>query len=301
MKMLSRVEAYLSHRRSLGYKLKTEGQMLLNFAQYVDDSGYRGPLKHEIALRWAKLPSKADPLYHARRLEVVRGFAKYQIAWEPKTQIPPRHILGPAHRRNSPHIYTTKQIHQLLRNASHLKGVFRSKTYQTLFGLLASCGLRISEALNLRVYEVDLHHGVITISESKYHHTRFVPLHPSAISALKQYSDQRTLRFPGAEYFFVSDRGCRFAYSTIRTTFRKLTKDFIPNSGRRYVRLHDLRHTFACNVLLRWQKTKRGAQGRIPILSRYMGHLRVTDTYWYLSAIPELLISVVKKFNPPSL
>jgi integrase len=301
MKMLSRVEKYLSHRRSLGYKLKTEGQMLLNFARYADDSGHRGPLNHEIALRWSTLPSNADRLYHARRLEVVRGFAKYQIAWEPKTRIPHRHILGPAHRRNTPHIYTAEQIHQLLKSASFLSGDLRPLTYQTLFGLLACCGLRISETLNIRVHEVDLQNGVITISKSKYHQSRFVPLHPSAISPLKRYVCQRQLLFPAAEFFFVSDRGCRFAYSTVQTTFRQLTRDFISNSGRRYVRLHDLRHTFACRVLLRWQQSKKGAQGRIPILSRYLGHLSVTDTYWYLTAIPELLTSAAKKFNPPSL
>jgi integrase len=296
--MLARVKAYLISRRALGYKLRTEGQMLLNFARFADRSDSHGPLTRALALRWATLPRGSDRHYHARRLEVVRVFAKHLAALETSTEIPSRHTLGPAHRRSAPHLYSPAEIEQLLQRASRLPGTLRPLTYQTLLGLLACTGLRISEALALTVVDVDLKQGVLTIRETKYHQTRLVPLHPTVLKPLNRYARLRQRQFPMAQYFFVSDRGQRFAYSTIRTAFRKLAEGFVPNSSRRHVRLHDLRHTFACSVLMSWQRSKRGAIGRVTILSRYLGHRRVTDTYWYLTATPELLTEAARNFVP---
>lgn len=296
--MSARAKAYLASRRALGYKLRIEGQMLQNFARYADRAGHRGPLTRSLALRWATLPRDADRLYMARRLEVVRVFAKHQAVIEPATEIPPRHALGPAHRRNAPHLYSPTEVGQLLRRAAHLPGRLRPLTYKTLLGLLACTGLRISEALALQISDVDLEHGVLTVRETKYHHTRLVPLHPTALPPLNHYVRRRQKLFPCAQHFFVSDRGRRFAYTTVRTVFRELADGFVPNSNRRHVRLHDLRHTFACRVLLGWQRSKRGAVGRMTILSRYLGHQRVSDTYWYLSATPELLTEAARRFVP---
>ena len=298
--MQSRVQAYLEQRRSLGYKLRIEGQMLLNFARYADSARHRGPLTRQLALRWAAQPPHADRLYHARRLELLRVFARYQIALEPLTEIPPRHVFGPAHRRQPPHLYSAAQIRRLLSRASQLPGVLRPKTYRTLIALLACTGLRISEALAIELHDVDLERGVLTIRDSKYHRTRLVPLHPTALRPLRRYAQARAKLFPAARHFFVSDRGHRYAYTTVRIVFQELAGDLIPNSGRSHVRLHDLRHTFACRVLLRFQRSKSGADKRIVILSRYLGHERVSHTYWYLTATPDLLQESTRRFNPPS-
>jgi len=296
--MAARVKAYLVSRRAFGYKLRIEGQMLENFARYADRSGHHGPLTRSLALRWATLPRGADQLYPARRLEVVRVFAKHLTAFEASTEIPPRHALGPAHRRSAPHLYSPAEIGQLLQRAAGLPGRLRSLTYQTLLGLLSCTGLRISEALTLAIGDVDLERGVLTIRETKYHQTRLVPLHPTVLKPLNHYVRRRQKLFPLAQHFFVSNRGQRFAYTTVRTVFRKLAEGIVPNSSRRHVHLHDLRHTFACRVLLGWQRSKRGAIGRVTILSRYLGHQRVTDTYWYLTATPELLAEAARHFVP---
>ena len=171
-------------------------------------------------------------------------------------------------------------------------------TYKTLFGLLGCTGLRISEALALQIGDVDLNQGHILIRESKYHHRRWVPLHPTALVALRRYDHRRRMIFPGAQHFFVSDRGRRFAYTTVRCIFRQLDRGLRSNGARPWVRLHDLRHTFACRVLLRWQHTRRGAAQRVTILSRYLGHSRVTDTYWYLTATPKLLATAAQRSEP---
>lgn len=298
--MLSRVRAYLELRRAMGYKLHIEGGMLLNFARYADASGHRGPLTRTLALRWAAKPRRADALYRARRLEVVRVFARHQAVLEPSTQIPPRHVFGPAHRRRAPHLYSTADISHLLRGAAKLSGRLRPKTYRTLIALMACTGLRISEALALELHDVDLKGGVLTVRESKYHHTRLVPLHRSALAPLRRYAKARAKIFPAAQHFFVSDRGQRFAYTTVRIVFHQLARALTPNSGRPNVRLHDLRHTFACRMLLRFQRSKLGAEGRIAILSRYLGHKRVSDTYWYLTGTPDLLRQTTQTFRAPS-
>jgi integrase len=189
----------------------------------------------------------------------------------------------------------------LLHRAARLPGRLRPLSYKTLIGLLACTGLRISEALALEVSDVDWVQGLLVVRGSKYHNTRLVPLHTTALAALKCYASRRQKLFPEARHFFLSDRGRRFAYTTVRTVFRELARGMTSTSGRRYVRLHDLRHTFACRALLRWQCSRRGVAGRIAILSRFLGHERVSNTYWYLTAVPELLREAARRFqsSPP--
>jgi|APIni6443716594_1056825.scaffolds.fasta_scaffold05377_2 integrase len=299
--MTSRVQAYLMRRRVLGYKLHREGRQLLSFARYAEESGHRGPLTAGLALRWATLPRDADPAYRARRLDIVRTFARHQKVLEPATPIPPRHVLGPAFRRKTPHLFTPQQLQQLRERAGRLSGFLRPLTWQTLVALLACTGLRISEALTLVVQDVDLEQGVLTIRQSKGQHSRLVPLHRSALPPLRRYAKRRQREFPQARFFFVLDRGQALKYATVLRTFSELARDMVPNSSRPHVRLHDLRHTFACGVLLRWQQSRRGASGRVAILARYLGHSHLRDTYWYLTAVPQLLKQAAANFAPPSI
>lgn len=295
--MLSRVRAYLTYRRALGFELQSEGTRLLNFARYADGLGHRGPLTTELAIRWASLPQKADRRYWASRLEIIRRFARHLLLSEPKTQVPPRHLLGPAYRRNPPHLYSSREIQQLLRRASQLKGRLRPHTFQTLIGLLACSGLRISEALNLKTSDVDLEQLVVVVRQSKWGKSRLVPLHPTALPPLRAYVRRRQKLFPLAEQFFLAERGVGLTYTTVRSTFRRLRAG-IPYS-RRPPRVHDLRHAFACRVLQRWQASIRGAVHRLAILSRFLGHTQIRDTYWYFSAFPQLLTEALGHFESP--
>jgi integrase len=294
--MASRVRSYLSYRRALGFRLIVEGRMLENFARFADRSGHRGPLTKDLAIRWAALPHGCDRLYRARRLEVVRVLAQHLLISEPKTELPPRHFFGPAHRRPEPYVYSPKEIQKLLVRAKDLGGRLRGQTYWTLLGLMACTGLRISEALHLTSDDVDLTEGVLTVRESKYRKTRLVPLHATAIAPLRNYARRRERLFPPAKTFFVSERGAALAYSTVGNDFSRLRKG-IGNSARRPPRLHDIRHAFTCRVLLGWQKSPKGAVGRVAILSRYLGHARASDTYWYLTALPELLVQAAQAFG----
>lgn len=294
---------YLKYRRDLGFQLKIEGEQVLAFAEYADRSEHIGAISTDLALRWARLPQGVSALYHARRLEVVRCFAKYAAIFDAATEIPAKGLLGKAHRRVQPHIYSEEEIQKLMRAANELSpvGGLRPQTYVALFGLLASTGLRISEALRLQRNDVDLAHGVLTIIETKFHKTRLIPVHPSSLKRLQAYAHFRDEhhRNPAAGSFLLSERGDALNYSTVRQTFRTVCDGLGWKNppGRRRPRLYDLRHTFACHRLMRWYRDGADLDHAVPALSTYMGHERVTDTYWYLTGIPELMQLAGEKFR----
>jgi len=301
--MTAWAKQYLDHRRKLGYRLRIEGQQLLRFASWADHTNHHGPVTTDLALRWATLPKDRAPLYWARRLEVVRGLARYQAIFDPDTQIPPNRLLGPAHRRTTPHIYSEQEVAQLLAAAGSLAPAdgLRPRTYVTLFGLLASTGLRISEALALPRNRVDLRQGMLTIDQSKFCKRRLVPLHPSTTQALRRYARCRDHRHlvTQSDTFFVSDSGRALPYSTVCTTFQRIRRDlgWPPAEGTRAPRIHDLRHTFVCRRILQWVAEGVEVDCAITALSTYLGHRKVTDTYWYLTGVPELLALVARQFE----
>jgi integrase len=302
--MTARIEEYLVYRRALGYQIRAEAQMLQSFARYADSSGHRGPLTTELALQWARLPEGSARLYQARRLEVVRTLARYLAPREPGTEIPPRGLLGPAHTRGPAFLYAEADIAALITAARSLApiGGLRPLTYATLIGLLACTGLRITEALGLRADDVDLQAGVLTIRRTKFRKSRLVPLHASAVGPLRDYAadrDRRCGRNPDMT-FFVSATGCRLPYSTVRQTFHVLLRHAMPGVvpvGRVRPRLHDLRHTFVCRRLLAWYRDGVDIDRVIDQLSAYLGHVKVSDTYWYLTGVPELLAIAGQRFE----
>ena len=164
--MITQVEEYIAYKRKLGFKLGTQASQLLNFAKYADESDHVGPVTIELILKWARLPKNTSMHYQARRVVDVRGFAKYQAIFCPKTEIPPSRILGAANYRAEPYIYSQQEISALLEACMQLRPINSIKpyTYATLFGLLACTGLRISEALKLSFDDVDLNNGVLLIS-----------------------------------------------------------------------------------------------------------------------------------------
>ena len=291
VKMVTWVQRYLTHRRSLGYALHEEGRLLLDFGRYADRSGHRGALTLDLALRWARLPTQVDPGYWARRLQVLRCLAKYLALFEPQTVIPPNRILGRAFVRKVPHIYSPQELAQLLRAARKLRprGSLRAHTYFTLIGLLACTGMRLGEALRLRVEDVDLRAGVITVHHSKLHEVRFLPLHSSTLKPLRRYHRQRQACVPQAKTFFVSQQGTSLIVNTVDDTFHTLAADLQSRGSRPRPRLTDLRHTFSCRVVLKWSRRPQDLDHHLLLLMHYLGHSKIRHTYWYLTGVPELL------------
>lgn len=301
--MVDLVNEYLTFRRRLGYQLTVEGKELLLFARYAGQVGHRGPPTTELAVRWAKSSRTSSPYYRAKRFESVRRFAKYRSLFEPQTEIPPRHLLGPVRCQRRAYVYSPAEIAALLGAAGKMTpvGGRRPRTFVTLFGLLVTTGLRIAEALNLRVGDADLAAGVLTVKQTKFRKSRLVPLHPSTVRALRRYREflNSADADPPAAPFFPAAPGRPLNYGQARHGFEQLRRvlGWTGTADRRPPRLHDFRHTFAVRNLLRWSAEKGNPERKIYTLSVYLGHAQVTDTYWYLSAVPELFAVVSERFD----
>jgi integrase/recombinase XerD len=288
------VGEYLALRRNLGFKLKDHERCLREFISFLKKERSTR-VSTRLALQFATQHQHHQPAQWAARLRVVRGFARYRSGEDPTTEIPPSGLLPYRPRRARPYLYTTKEIRKLLEAAQnlHATSILKPWTYYCLFGLLATTGMRISEALNLHAKDIDWSEGVLTIRGTKFGKSRLVPLHPSTQKVLLAYAERRDrfLEKKPISYFLVSSRGTRLDGGDVRRTFYQLSRQI----GLRAVsashgpRLHDFRHRFAVETLLRWYRKGKDVERRLPVLSTYLGHAHVTDTYWYLTSTPELM------------
>ena len=302
--MQAAVERYLEDRRRLGFAMTAPATELARFARYADAQQPRGPLTQELMLGWAREHvHRTSDVTAARRLEIVLPFAAYYRQFEPGTEIPPKGILGRSHRRLAPHIYTDQEIIQLLDAAGRLSLTWplRALTYRSLFGVIAVAGLRLSEALRLTLGDIDLQAGALTVRQTKFHKSRCLPLHPSTVRELELYRQARD-RCQSTEDrapFFVSHDGGHLPTRTVENVFRRLQ----PGLGWRargdhpYPRIHDLRHTMAVRRLQRWRESGQSIDHAMFWLCTYLGHAKISDTYWYLSGIPELMDTIGARFE----
>jgi len=305
-KLQQDLKNYLSIRRSLGFRLQLPGSLLRKFVGFVNAAG-ASHITTELALRWAMQPRRAQPWTWAWRLGMVRRFATWLSAIEPRTEIPATSLLPHRYRRKPPHLYRDEEIERVLRRTQHLpsyKGL-RARTFTTVFGLLVATGMRVNEALGLDRPDVDLDRGILCIRRTKFGKSRYVPVHPSTVKALKQYATARDRLFPAplTPAFFVSERGRRVPDWTARYTFAKVSQQVglrpAAYGHGRGPRLHDLRHRFAVCTLIRWYRAGLDVERELPKLATYLGHVHVNDTYWYLEAVPELLQLATDRLMEP--
>jgi len=288
------VDEYLAMRRSLGYKLIDMGYNLRHFVTFMNTQN-ASVITTRLALRWALQPQHVTPAQWAVRLSYVRSFAHYWSAFDPRTEIPPVGLLPYRFRRTTPYIYSKAEIQGLLKAATKLspRRGLRPWTYYTVFGLMAVTGMRIGEVIRLNCADVDLGEALLTIRLTKFGKYRLVPLHASTIKILTQYRQLRNQLHPqsSTSRFFLSNQGRALTDCIVRWTFVKLSRQIgLRRSGESFgPRLHDLRHRFAVTTLLHWYRSGVDVEQRLPMLSTFLGHVHVTDTYWYLSGVPELL------------
>jgi integrase len=298
------VQDYLAERRGLGFALTIPGSQLLAFARFADASGHRGWLIRQLIASWARDEAKrATPLTWARRVEIIRPFAKHRARIEPGTYVPEADTFGRSRRRLAPHLYTDREIVDLLAAAGRLspKGALRPATYRALFGLIAATGLRLSEALRLQCVDVDLDAGVLTVRRTKFAKSRLVPLHPTTVRALQQYLALRRRHLPTVQDgpFLASARGTALAKRTVHWVFDQLRKQlrWTARGGHAAPRIHDLRHTFICRRVQLWHQHGTDIDNAMVALSTYVGHAKVSDTYWYLTAAPDLMSVAGRRFE----
>lgn len=287
-------EEYLAMRRALGFKLTTQGRHLMSFVAFCEDR-CSDRVTVDLAIEWATatIRGSGNEVYQARRLDVVRIFARHLQALDPATEVPPDDVLSRRYLRIQPYLYTPAEITALMNAADALRPALRAATWRTLIGLLAVTGMRQGEACRLLRDDTSLQTGTLVIRDSKFGKSRLVFLHPSAVTALRSYerARDRALPEPQAATFFVNSCGRPLDGHNLPHTFAPLAAAAgirVP-PGQRAPRLHDLRHVFTVATLLDWYRDGRDVQARLPLLSTWLGHVDPKSTYWYLQAVPELL------------
>lgn len=302
--LLLQVECYVGLRKAIGYTVHSEEKLLKDFVDFVAPGTVHGPIRAQTAVDWACTPSAGrGPAGQASRLKVVRGFLSHLRATLPETEVPGPGVLAPI-RRPTPYLYSASEIEALLSEASRLspKDSLRPHTYCTLIGLLASSGLRVGEALQLKIQDVRLvavppH---LHIVKSKFRKSRLVPLHATTVEKMDEYSNKRKLLlYDGlTDAFFVSEKGWYLTYDACWETFVGLLHRTGIHKQARGGRpgFHALRHSFTVGRMVEWHRAGMPVKDLLPHLSVYLGHVQPAHTYWYLTATPELLSGAADSF-----
>jgi integrase len=293
---------YIRMRRHLGFKMRHEERRLRRFVGFMElqKASY---ITTKLALQWATEPADAQRATWAERLMCVRVFARYCSGGDPRTEVPPLGILPFHPQRATPYRYSEGEIRRLMEAARCLapSGGLRGLTYHCLFGLLTVTGLRISEVFALTRDDVDLRNGLLTIRGAKFGKTRLVPLHPSACRALSRYAQQRDklLDPPRTANFLLGASGRPPEVSTVRRVFYQLSRQtgLRGPSDRRGPRLQDFRHRCATEILLKWYQAGEDVERRLPVLSTFLGHGHISETFWYLSGSSELLEQAARRLE----
>ncbi|MET3616363.1 integrase [Rhizobium aquaticum] len=302
--MTEHVAAYLAERSMLGFNVSgPDARLLRSFAGFADEQNC-GTLTNDLVIRWTKDRSRiSHPFTWAGRLAVVKPFAAYMTRLDPVTEFPTTPIFGKSRRRLTPHIYTDDEILGLMAAARALQpqGGLPSVVFEALIGLIAATGLRISEAINLRCRDVDIEACCATVRMTKFRKSRHVPFHQSVASALDSYLlvRERFARKEEEQAFFTIAGGQRLNKRTVHGVFQRLrlAAGIMPRGSYPHVRIHDLRHTFICRRLERWQADGCDIDNAIAALSTYVGHAKVSDTYWYMTGIPDLMATAGSRFE----
>lgn len=258
-----------------------------------------GTVDETLARTWLATCLSRGPNTRRARYYLLRRFCRFLAKRRPGTYVPSEFLRPRGRPPKPPHIYSREQVRQLLDGALALRDwanwhpcPIRSKTVHAIILLLATSGLRISEALHLTLKDVDLTSGVLSIRQSKFRKSRLVPVSAGTLEVLRRYHDLRMAVAPRVSEaaFFVSGRGSSYSTGWVEAMFREIAiRAGLRGPTGRGPRLHDLRATFAVTRLLQWYRDGDNVMARLPLLSTYLGHASIADTEVYLQITTALL------------
>lgn len=294
------VEDYLQVRRALGYKLTIHGRVLPQFIEFLEQRDAT-VITISLALEFATQPQNASVVWWHQRLAIIRGFASYLRAFDPRTEVPSAELLPAKFRRAIPYLYSETEIEALMAAARGIRSALKAATYQTLIGLLAVTGMRIGEAIALDRDDLELAEERLTVRRGKNGRSREVALHASTVAALEAYARLRDELCPRPKdrSFLITNVGTRLYYGTVWHEFDRIRRraGLDRESLGRRVRMHDLRHVFVLRTLLGWYREDADVEAQLPLLSTFLGHVDPSSSYWYFEATPQLLALAAQRLE----
>jgi integrase len=297
--LAERIDGYVRLRRSLGYEFRKQAATLRSFLRYVDEGGHEGPVTQGLAVAFV-VASAGTANGRARRHGVLRRFAEYLSVYDPRTEVLDPRAFPRSRAVTPPRILNDAELKRLLSATLCLspRHPSRGRTMHTVVGLLASAGLRSGEALRLDRADVDLVEGVLLVRKTKFRKDRLVPVHPTTRNVLRAYARDRDISFPEprSPAFFLSLRGGRLSAGALGVAFRKACSlAGLDQISPRAMRPHDLRHRFAVERLAAWHREGVDVQALLPLLATYLGHVRYSDTAYYVTGTAELLGAAARR------
>jgi integrase len=297
--MLHLAQRYIAHRQMLGYRMSDAGRIVA-FANSMDRVAPGQPLTAARVLEWVTAIPTRKITTQVGLLSTLRGFARYCLALDSRTQIPPAGLLGRGYGRLRPHIYTTEQVRLILRRARALTtryGPLHPLAYETFIGLMACTGMRSGEARRLKLADFDPRAGFLRIAPFKASPERTIPLHPTAVHALDRYRTLRRRCFPFTDSFFVGVTGRPLGTGPTEFVFNRLVAGIAANGDFPRPRMPDFRHTFASRWIAEWSVQVQPVSHHLLLLARYLGHKNFASTWWYVTSDPRSLRAAADTFR----
>jgi len=295
------MERFIEEKRASGYRYDTLAWHLQKFDQFLQKRGEKTcELTRDAVEAWTAKRKTEGHRYHRTRASVVRQFAKYLIRNGVPAHLVPDRAMPVSRDIFMPYIFTSEQMGNIFNELDRLpvsgSSPFRHLIMPEIFRVLYGCGLRISEAMKLRVKDVDLTNGVLVIRDSKFGKDRLVPMQKSLTERLRRYSMLMGVRNRDS-FFFPAPDGGRYETATVRGLFKKILfkLDIVRGEKRPGIRLHDIRHTMAVTRLKKWYQEGVALDAKLPVLSTYLGHQRLQYTYIYLKCIPSVFPEIIAK------
>lgn len=286
--MIQTIEAYLAVRRAGGFELKNTDYLLRSYARFAAERN-EDRVCTSTAIKWAS--HSRSVAQRDTRLKTVCRFARFIRLEDEEHELPPAGHFAYHKTRRLPYLYSDPELERLLKAALQLAplGALHPHTYATLIALLSVTRLRVSEALGLRLS--DLSTAGLVVRATKFHKSRLVPLHDTAVRGLERYLKRRRRWSADNDHVFITDEGWPLPYCVVYRMFQKLLRvaKLWPAPGATRPRLHDLRHRFAVRALQASPQGLGSASQHMLALATYLGHVNIYTTYWYLETTPELL------------
>jgi len=297
------MEQFVQEKRACGYKYRSSAQLLSSFDRYLSNEALPpGELPRSITRKWLAKQPHETAVTQRRRISMVRQFALFMCRLGYPADVPDGSLSAKNDAEFTPRILTHTEADKLLQAVDQItpnaRSPLRHLIMPEVFRLLYGCGFRLSEVLHLRIADVDLNQGVLTVRQGKFAKDRLVPPALPLVVRLQMYAADFGVRPPDA-FFFPSQHGGPWAIQTVYSLFRQLLLQCgIPHAGRgKGPRVHDLRHTFAVHTLLRWYREGADIDAKLPVLATYLGHQSLAGTQRYLHLTAELFPEIAVRVN----